>query len=424
MKIGIDARFYGPIGGGGLGRYTKEIVDHLELMDKENDYVIFLRKENWNDFHPQNSRFKKILAPYQWYGWKEQILMPWRIKKEKVDLMHFSHFNVPFFYRKKFIVTVHDLILLKYPSKKATTLSPLYFKLKYFAYKFIIRHALKKANSIITPSQFVKNDIIHYFKIAEDKIIVIYEGLTDINKKNSFGENEYIKNVDKTADKRLEMEYNKGIRRKNENSFEKEGNITLKNRKDALSALENNKYILYVGNAYPHKNLERLIAAFSLVLKEKRFGNLRLVLVGVKNYFYEELISHVNNFYSDILNNIVFWGYATDQELKELYKNAELYIFPSLQEGFGLPPLEAISFGVPVVCSNNSSLPEILGDAANYFDGEDEKDMAEKIKSTMENENLRKSLIEKGFAKVKNYSWQKAAIETLNVYEKREGKTI
>lgn len=392
MKIGIDARFYGPIGGGGIGRYTKELIDHLEQIDAKNQYVVFLRRENWEDYVPRNSNFKKVLAPYKWYGWKEQIMMPIKIQREKIDLMHFPHFNMPLLYRGKFVITLHDLILIKFPSKKSTKLPSVYFKLKYLMYKKIIRSAVRKASKIIAPSEYVKQDILKFFNGKKDKIKVIYEGAVKINKNNSFGANKFIEAVDKEADKKIKIGYNKYGRL----SFEKDD------------------YVLYVGNAYPHKNLERLISSFSLIIQNNK--NLKLVLVGAKNYFYQQIIDYAEKEYPQEIGNIIFWGYAADKELAKLYQKARLYIFPSLEEGFGLPPLEAMSYGIPVVSSNLSCLPEILGDGAMYFDPYNIGDMAEKMIEALSKENLRKELIDKGYKRIKLYDWKKTAEETLGVY--------
>ncbi|MFC1613511.1 glycosyltransferase family 4 protein, partial [Patescibacteria group bacterium] len=373
MKIGIDARFYGPIGGGGLGRYTKNLIDCLEKIDHQNEYVIFLRNENWENYNPSNHNFKKVLAPYKWYSFKEQLLMPIKIWKQKIDLMHFPHFNVPLLYplifKKEFVITIHDLILLKYPSKKATTLSPIYFRFKYLMYKLVISSAVKNAKKIIVPTKFVKYDILKYFKAPDNKIFVIYEGVTDMQNNNGFGVCGFNKNVDKKTDKEIKMCYNKRERET------REWSASWRNEKREFQKVENgiagHKYILYVGNAYPHKNLERLVDAFQLLvnvdysvkLKKSGFGELALVLVGVKNYFYQQLIEYVKKNYPDLEHRIIFFGYATDQELMHLYKKSELYVFLSLQEGFGLPPLEAMSYGVPVVSSKSSCLQEVLGDS-------------------------------------------------------------
>ncbi|MFC1639085.1 glycosyltransferase, partial [Patescibacteria group bacterium] len=123
MKIGIDARFYGSLGKG-LGRYVSELIAGLERLDRDNEYVVFLRRENYDEYEPQAPNFSKRLAEIPWYGWREQLLLPGLLKRERLDLMHFTHFNVPLLYRRPFVVTVHDLILLQHPTTRASTLGP------------------------------------------------------------------------------------------------------------------------------------------------------------------------------------------------------------------------------------------------------------------------------------------------------------
>ncbi len=142
----------------------------------------------------------------------------------------------------------------------------------------------------------------------------------------------------------------------------------------------------------------------------------KLVLVGVRNYFYERLEEYVKDNFPDIKDRIIFLGYATDKELAQLYKNAALYVFPSLEEGFGLPPLEAMSYGVPVISSDKSCLSEILSNAVLYFDAENSEDMADKILCGLEDEKRRKDLIKKGYERIQLYDWEKNARKTMEVY--------
>lgn len=364
-KIGIDARFYGPIGKG-LGRYTQEIVDGIISLDQDNEYVIFLRKENFSDFQCGNARVKKISADIKWYGLAEQFFFPFLIWRERPDLMHFPHFNVPILCPVKFVVTIHDLILIKFPTFRATTLGPVIYKIKNLAYKIVIYSALKRAKKILTVSEYTKQAVIKQFKINPDKIIAIYEGIADLTHKDALGRAESIKK---------------------------------------------RQYLLYVGNAYPHKNLEGLIKIFSEI--NKNSPDLKLILVGKNDYFYGRLKRYAKNF----SKNIIFPGYVPDSDLDLLYKNALIYVFPSFYEGFGLPPLEAMARGLAVVSSNKTCLPEILGQAALYFNPEDETDMKNKIELAIADGELRENLRIKGYEQAKKYSWKNCAAKTLEVYK-------
>jgi glycosyltransferase involved in cell wall biosynthesis len=375
MRIGIDARFYGPRGKG-LGRYTEKLIKNLEKVDRKNQYVIFLRQENLDEYIPENGNFKKVVADLKWYSLDEQLKMPKLIKEHKIDLMHFPHFNVPVLYRGDFIVTIHDLILLRFPTKRATTLGPLLYKFKYLAYKLAINSAVRRAKKVITVSEFTKSDLVNYFKIKSDKVEVTYEACDGVES----------------------------------------GQLSI----PEAGFLEKNKinkpYILYVGNAYPHKNLEGLIDAYKN-FKEKNGYTHQLVLIGKEDYFYRRLKQDA---YSTGLlydNSVVFFGFASQKDLAYLYSRASLYVFPSFIEGFGLPGLEAMSFNLPVISSNTSSLPEILGRAAIYFDPRDRKDMVLKIEKVLNDKDLQVEMKRRGHEQVRKFNWTRCALETLQVYE-------
>ncbi|NTU99321.1 glycosyltransferase family 4 protein [Candidatus Falkowbacteria bacterium] len=380
-RIGIDARFYGSIGKG-LGRYTQEVVDNIVKMDETNEYVIFLRKENFDEFKLDDGRrVRKVLAEVRWYSLAEQFIIPWLIWKEKIDLMHFPHFNVPVLCPAKFVVTIHDLILINFPTNRATTLGPVLYWIKNKGYRLVIWLALLRSRKIISVSHFTKKDILEHFDIKQEKIAVTYEGVAD---------------------------------------FAKASATSQENEAALLARFSIAKpYLLYVGNAYPHKNLEGLLAAFADLIKLRR--DLRLVLVGKSDYFYEKIKERAMELalYGKGVNDpVIFAGFVNDRELESLFNNAEAYVFSSFYEGFGLPPLEAMAKGLPVVSSNAASMPEILGDAAAYFDPSDLSKMKQAIAEVLDSEILRKELCNKGFERVKQYSWQECARLTLEIYRK------
>lgn len=346
----------------------------MEQIDFDNQYFVFLRRENWDEFQPRSQNFAKVLADVPWYTLREQIQMPRILEKCGLDLAHFPHFNVPVSYKGKFIVTIHDLILFRYPTRKASTLSaPAYF-LKKKAYHQVINRAIKKSEKIIAVSEHTKKDILKNFKISPQKILVTCEGV-DLSEQPPRDTSETI--------------------------LQKYGIIR--------------PYILYVGNAYPHKNLDRLVLAFKEVAK--RHSGLNLVLAGKEDYFYKRLKKFVADSH---ISNVFFPGHVDETDLPMIYREAKLYVFPSLYEGFGLPPLEAMARNIPVASSNASCLPEILGNAAFFFDPRGISEIAEAIEKVLTDNALRKKLIEVGKKQIQKYSWEKMARETLDIYKSCE----
>lgn len=365
MRIGIDARFVGPQGTG-LGKYTEKLILNLVKIDQVNNYSIFLNKSNW-DLPKLPKNFTKIIANVPWYSLVEQMKMPKIFRSENLDLLHIPHFNVPIFYKGKFIVTIHDLIHHKFSEFAATTKNPLVFKLKRFAYKKVINHAIAGSIKILTPSNFVKEEIIKNFKIDQDKIVVIYEA----------AEEEYF-------------------------------------TKTNYQLSSTNYQLIYVGNAYPHKNLERLLDAVKILTTHYALPTTHLIIVCPRSVFSQRLRNEIKN--RGLEEKVDLKGYLKPQELVKLFQKATAYVFPSLSEGFGIPGTNAMAAGLPVVASNIQSLKEVYGGAALYFDPKDPKDIAEKIRQVLTDTKLRSDLIKKGKAQVKKYSWQKMAKYTLGVY--------
>jgi glycosyltransferase involved in cell wall biosynthesis len=383
MRIGIDARFYGPLGKG-LGRYIQEVVDNVLKIDEENEYVIFLCRQNFDEFASISPRVRKVAVAARWYSLAEQLEMPYLIWREKINLMHFPHFNVPILTPVKFVVTIHDLILTKFPTIRASTLSPAFYKIKNFLYHIVITLAVKRAKKIIAVSEFTKKDVVEKFNIRPEKVSVTYEGVANLAHGN---DSLFVKKLD--------------------------------DRKTLLSYNIIDNFILYVGNVYPHKNLESLLEVF--VEFHKKYPALRLVLVGKEDYFYKRLkdTAAALNLWDESVSDspVIFTGYVPDIELDVLYRQALFYVFPSLYEGFGLPALEAMAKSCPVASSNKSCLPEILGDAALYFNPEDKADIFMKMDKIYGDSELREVLIKKGHQQVKRYNWWECSRQTLEVYK-------
>ncbi len=371
-RIGIDARFYGPIGKG-LGRYTERLIQHLERLDTPFEFYIFLRRENWNDYQPARPNFHKVLAPFRWYSLAEQIGWPRLLIKQRLDLMHFAHFNVPIGYAGRFVVTIHDLILTRFPTERATTLGPIRYWIKHAAARLVLKSAVRRARRIITVSRFSRLELAKHLRVPETKVDVIYEGCEPLAAAEQITQPAFARNLKQP-------------------------------------------FVLYVGNAYPHKNLERLLEAWRSL---KRLGRSEpLVIVGKPDYFLKRLEQTAERLGLAPNRGLVrFPGYVTDGELRWLYQHATLYVFPSLMEGFGLPALEAMQEGLPVAAAACSCLPEILGDAAAYFDPNNVQDIARTVAALLADPARRQNLARLGRRQAERYDWPETARQTLAIYQ-------
>lgn len=367
MRIGIDARLYSQTG---VGRYIRNLIYQLKLIDTRNYYVIFLNSKDYGKFELPSGRWEKRKVDIHWHSLAEQTKFPNIILREKCDLIHFPYFSIPLLYDGKFIVTVHDLIMNHFDTGRVSTWPTPIYKIKQLGYKIVFKNALSKSCKIITVSQASKRELIKHYHVPEDKIIVTYEASEP-----------RLANVDPP--------------------------------KNLLHPTPRS-YILYVGNAYPHKNLNRLLNVFKNI--QERFPKIQLVMVGQIDTFYKRLEKETK---VKKVPRVTFTGEVTDNNLAWLYSNALCFVFPSLMEGFGLPPLEAMSYGCPVVAANVSSIPEVCDEACLYFDPTNEIDIEQKITQILDDKNkiLKEKLIQKGFVQIKRYNWEKTALETLKAYE-------
>ena len=382
LKIGIDCRMYG-LKHAGIGRYVMNLVEELLKQDKENEYVLFINDDESIKTQISSSNFKTVVVEVPHYSLKEQLLMPGIVAREKVDLMHFPHFNVPVFYQGKYVVTIHDLIKHASKGMTTTTRSPLLYWLKFLGYKIVFRQAVRRAEKIITPSQFVKNEVIKEYGVKPGKVVVTYEGVDDMFKVQS-------------AKCKVTVQSSKLLKKYNIKK----------------------PYLLYVGSVYPHKNIERLIEAVKLLNNKYLTSDIlhiTLVIVCARNVFIVRLRNKIVQIGAQ--NFVKLAGFVPDDDLSILYREAEAFVFPTLSEGFGLPGLEAMEAGCPVICSNIPVLREVYGEAAVYFNPLDTKDIAKKILEVMGQKDKRDNLREEREKQVRKYSWSKMAKETLSVYQ-------
>ena len=358
-KIIIDARESGT----STGRYVDKLVEYLARLKPPHDIVVLTKPHRLEYLRGIAPGFEIMESDHQEFSFDEQLGFKRQLKGLRADLVHFSMPQQPIWYRGKVVTTIHDLTTLRFtnPAKNI-----LVFKLKQLVFRYVIKRAARKSAAVLTPSEFVKKDVVRYSGVGTEKITVTYEA------------------ADVIADK-----------------------------PDPIVGLEGKRFLVYLGRPTPHKNLERLVDAF--VKLRAQHPELMLVLAGKKDANYRRIESGVE---SRGVRGVYFAGFADEGRLRWLYENCSAYVFPSLSEGFGLPGLEAMAHGAPVVASNATCLPEIYGQAAHYFDPQDIQAMADAINEVLTDKQLRAGLIKRGHEQAKKYSWRRMAEQTLAVYEK------
>jgi len=365
LRIGLDLRM--AEGDYGIGRYSLELAKKILEHDRANFYYLFVRnpakfeKAGFNLY----GNVRIVRSNFRHYSVAEQTLFYWQLRRYRLDLVHFMNFNVPVLYNKPYIVTIHDVVHHKLPGNK-----PVYF-LHRLAYRYAIATAARKAKQIITVSNFSKRDIAITLRVPPDKIRVIYEATSPVAASDS--------------------------------------DVVAVRQKYGL----NKPYIIFVGVMERKKNLPLLAKGFDL-LKEKYHANIQLALVGKIDRYYPEVLEQVRAIrYS---RDLVLTGVVSDKEKFALYKGAELFVSASLLEGFGLPGVEAMSLGVPLVVSNTEVFNEIYDNAAIYFDPKDPADIAQKINLLLSDEKYRQLIANNAYARARIFSWDKAALQTIKVY--------
>jgi len=371
MRIAIDATIIRKEITG-TGFYIINLLNGLTKIDNLNKYYIFGDKQcleefikiNKKNFIVVNKRFKNRVIRILW----QYFIFPIVLKRKRIDILHSPNYITPLFkFGFKIILTVHDLTFLLFPLKYTITKRLLFGKMLPFF--------IKMSDKIIAVSENTKKDILKFFNIPEDKIVVTYESYPDY----------YNDSIDASTAKSVVKKY----------------------------GIEKN-FILYVGMIEPRKNIISLLKAFSKLDNEI---DLDLVIVGKKGWYYEEIERYMENIkFTELKNKIIFTGYVPEEELKYFYKSAFIFVYPTLYEGFGLPPLQAMACGTPVITSNISSLPEVVGDAAIKINPDDLGELKNSIKCLYKNEEKRDKLIKKGLENAKKFSLENAALNVLSLY--------
>jgi len=347
----------------GSGEFCFQLLSSLAKLDKKNNYSIFSPIKPSLDMPKETEKWKYVVFQVKklWTLWG--LTKRFLIGKDGIDVFFSPTHYLPLYSSCPSVISILDVSYIYFPE--------LFKKRDLYQLKLWGGYSIGKAKKIITISESSKNDIMKTYKVKEDKISVIYPGI-----------------------KQLPAE-------------SKELAMSDLNNKFGIDG----EYILFVGTLQPRKNVTKLIEAFAKIKKR----DLKLVVVGKKGWLYEDILSAPQKF--GVEDRVKFLDFVSDEDLPSLYKNALCFVLPSLYEGFGLPVLEAMQYGCPVLTSNVSSLPEAGGDAAVYFDPEDANDIAQKIDEVVSDSSLRQEMVKKGYNQIKKFSWEKAAKETLRVLE-------
>jgi glycosyltransferase involved in cell wall biosynthesis len=365
VRIAIDVRKYHDFG---IGTYIRNLVRQLARIDQDTEYVLLCRPQDWERVEIPGPNFRAVVEVAPPYSVSEQVRIPMTLLREHIDLFHAPHYVLPPLIHCRSVVTIHDCIHLMFPQYLPGRLAYAYAKTQLWI-------AAHRSDRVLTVSETSKLDILRRFRVPADKVTVVYNAI----------------------DERL-------ARPPAEEDFER---VRVRYQlKDP--------YALYVGNIKPHKNLERLIEAFHELRQESTFETLKLIIIGDEITKFQGLRRAVHRY--KLHKHVRFFGFVPLETLSVLYRLASVFVFPSLYEGFGLPPLEAMSFGTPVVTSNVSSLPEVVGDAAMLVDPYSSESIADGMRRVLTDEHLRAFLRERGMERAREYSWERSVRSIRQVY--------
>ncbi len=364
MRIGIDARKLHDFG---IGTYVRNLLRHLARQDAETEFVVVCRPQDSPFVAELGPNFRALPETAPPYSVREQLQVPLRLRRERLDVFHAPHYVLPPLTSCRSVVTIHDCIHLMFPQY-------LPGRGAYWYARTMLRAAVRRADRVLTVSEASKRDILRFFPVPAGKVEVVPNGID---------ERFYCEpSPDEVA--RVRERY-----------------------------LLHGPFLLYTGNIKPHKNLERLIEAFARV-RGRGLDDLRLLIIGNEVSRYPSLRRTVHR--HKLHTYVRFLGFVPDQMLAILYRLARVFVFPSLYEGFGLPPLEAMASGTPVVTSNVSSLPEVVGDAALLVDPYDVEALADAIFRVLTDEALRAELVARGRARARQFSWERSVSRIRAVY--------
>lgn len=366
MNIGIDARMSGTKHGG-IGRYIETLIFELPKHSPNDTFTIICKNDT---IVPDYKNVIIVRSNIHWYSIAEQLLFPFFINKLPIDIMHFPHWNVPIFYRKPYIVTIHDLILQHIPAYNATTHHKWIYTIKHALYNIVLNNAAKTAKKIITVSHFSQHDIAQTLNVPQEKIEVtpLFNSLPKNTQQNP-------------------VAY---------------------------------PYFLSVGVSYPHKNIDRLIRIFGRIHDTIPH---HLIIIGPHGPFSHNLENLIAQQSTKAQEKIHIQYHVTNETLAQYYSHAQAFLFPSSYEGFGIPLLEAQGAGTLVIANHTTAVPEVAGDGALYTD-DDEKSWEKIIVSVANNRKEYESIIKNGEENEKKYSLHRLISSTHQIYHQITKKGV
>lgn len=381
MRIGIDARWiFREMSG--IGVYTKELIRHLARIDRQNRYVLFFcdgerLKSAQKELAGLADNFTACLLNFGLFSISNQLAMPGVISRWKLDVFHSTNYMIPLlaFPRRRgktaCVTTIHDLIPLVLPGA-----APRSRKTRFFpVYRRLMKEVVARSNLILTISSHSRSDLISHLNCSPERVLAVALGVSEMFQPAAAA-------AGSTVDARI---------------------------------LRRNKIILWVGRQDPYKNLTGLIEAFAM-LRGRYRGQLELRLVGAGDSRYPEPLKRIAGL--NIADAVSWVGHVSDEQLVCEYQNANLLVMPSFYEGFGLPILEAMACGTPVVCGNSGALPETCGAAALQVDPKNTAGICEAMQRVLTDSRLAKDLTARGIKHAASYTWQATAQQTISAYEK------
>ncbi len=359
--IVIDAR----IRRSSTGRYVDRLLEHLQDIDKDTRYTVLLQPDD--PWQPKAANFSVVKCKYAQFSFNplDQIGFARQLYKLHADIVHFTMNQQPVFYLKPVVTTTMDFTMLRFTRPGKAPLPVFWAKMA--GYRFLFWLSNNRSKAIITITDYVKNEVTATYPKTKGKVTTTL--------------------------------------------LASEPPLT-QAAVQPKGVVKNDKFLFAVGTAFPHKNLQNLVLAHKILLQ--KYPSLKLYMAGKKEYYYNQLDTFIEQ--NTNTSMVTTMGFISDAELKYMYEHASLYVFPSFSEGFGLPALEAMVHGVPVASSNATCLPEVCGDAAHYFDPQSPADMAQAIDDILSNDKLRADLVARGHERVKQFSWNRMAQQTLQVY--------